>query len=262
MTDEPAPDALGRPVIGHELTTDGLTLTLRGRPDGFWPWSAIAGVAETPDGLRFDFNDGTHLALRLDAAERAASLAVIHAQLAPAAPGEALAPAMIEAWLGLGPGQNLVWRRPWTCRWEAAGRLLAWAGWLFTPGRNLMRLRPDYDDNRLLTGALAGWRECDVVAADGRGLVARRGRRRRRCAWSEISGVDGDGEFWRITTNRGPIDLGEQPPAGRIVDVARRVLAMRQAGRAVPAEAPAPDSALSRAGGEAAADDKGLSRTE
>jgi hypothetical protein len=246
-----------------ELTSDGLSLHHDDGAVQTWPWSQIAWAERTSTGLRTVISDGGEVQLRIVGRRRESFLNAVRALTDHGATPEDLAPAVVEAWLGVEPGGALTIHRGFGCQHWLLIATLVFASCIGVndPTRHIW-LRP-FGFAIILAfyvGHLAV-RDTVHLSADGQGLVAGRGRRRLRCAWSEVRGIQWLATGWRIETDRGPIQLGRSPQVRGLVDIVKRVLAVRAAGRGLPSEPPLAETALSRMTGEADAD-RGLSVVE
>jgi hypothetical protein len=253
----------GAGIVEAELNETGLVVRYWDEPSRVWDWSQIAWAVPTRDGLKVVFTDQTDLRLGIDGVRREEFWRSVRTVVGLAALKGDLTPETVEGWLGVEPGQALVvrgwrWRRFWPgmalalllLGGAAVGRHESWPilAWL------------------LLACYLVGLashlgQACDHVSADGQGLVARRGRRRVRCAWSQIRRIGGQMSP-TIETEAGEIQLPPAAGTERLVEVVERVLALRAIGRGLPAEPPLAETALSRLTGEADAKERGLSLTE
>jgi hypothetical protein len=223
--------------------------------------------------VRVVLRQGQELHLRLGAGSESFLTEVITYTAGTSAEG--LTPAAVESWLGVAPGGSFRWGGPRPA--QVVGSVL---GLIPLTGLSVWLIAKILETPHLFLGnygqsvclAVIGtvalvsnlwsWWRSDRVTADGQGLTARRGRRRRVCAWSEITGLEKISSGWRVDTEDGPLLLSNDVALGRLVGVIRRILVLRQAGRGLPSEEPVSDTALSRATGEAEADERGISLAE
>jgi hypothetical protein len=270
----------GTPLTAVEITPEGLCLHYHDQTRQTRPWREIVGAEAAADGLRVVFADGSDLHLAIFEARQTVLTEIITRTAGNSR--EALTPAIVEGWLGLPPGGSKRWGGPrWSSVFSALGLVLFMCPVFLVYA--MMQSDPSLRGGRhprsgvpvllvpivlaalmLVMGLVTLWQwwRDDRIVADGQGLTAARGRRRRSCAWSEITGLTSGASGWHIETAAGPLLLPDDQQSAILVDVIRRILALRQAGRGLPCEEPVSDTSISRAGGEAESDERGISLAE